>query len=87
MMDRDDNLPMEPEPRKDLGVQGDQDAVKGKLNKMGGKAQEKAGELTSNRSMEAKGKAEQMQGGMRSGLGRAERRVDDALDDDEQRDL
>lgn len=84
-MDRDDNIPMEPEPRKDLGVQGTQDTMKGKLDKMGGKVQEEAGDLTGNRSMEAKGKARQMQGGAQSGLGKTEQTVDNLTDDDDER--
>ncbi len=84
-MDRDDHIPMEPEPRNDLGVQGTQDTMKGKLDKMGGKVQEKVGELTGNRSMEAKGKAQQMKGGAQAGLGKTEQTVDNLTDDDDAR--
>jgi uncharacterized protein YjbJ (UPF0337 family) len=64
---------------KDLGTQGQEDTVKGKLNEAAGKVQSKVGELTGNEKMKAKGDAKQLGGKAQSTLGKGEKKVDQAL--------
>ncbi len=64
---------------KDLGTQGTEDGLKGKLNQAGGKIQEKAGELTGDKSTQAKGAAKQGEGKLQEAGGNVEKKIDDAL--------
>lgn len=65
---------------KDLGTQGQEDTLKGKMNKAAGKVESTAGDVFGNESMKAKGEAKQAGGSVQSTLGKGERKVDDALD-------
>jgi uncharacterized protein YjbJ (UPF0337 family) len=65
---------------KDLGTQGQQDTLAGKLKETAGKVQSKVGELTDNPKTEAKGDAKQVEGKTQSTFGGAEKKVDDVLD-------
>ncbi len=66
--------------RKDLGTQGQEDKLKGKLKQAAGKAQRKVGHATGNTEAEAKGASKQAEGTAQSALGNAEKKVDRALD-------
>ena len=63
----------------DLQTKGDKSSLKGKLNQAGGTVREKMGELTGNRSQEAKGMGKQLKGHAQEGLGDAERSTDNTL--------
>jgi uncharacterized protein YjbJ (UPF0337 family) len=65
---------------KDLGTQGQQDSLAGKLKQAAGKVQSKVGEVTDNPKTEAKGDAKQVEGKTQSTFGSAEKKVDNALD-------
>lgn len=65
---------------KDLGTQGTEDTVSGKMKEATGKVESKAGQVTGNREMEAKGKAKQAEGKVQSTVGKGERKIDQALD-------
>ncbi len=66
--------------KKDLGTQGQEDTLKGKVDQAVGKVQQKAGQATGNTELESKGDAKQVGGTMKSTLGNAEQKVDSALD-------
>jgi uncharacterized protein YjbJ (UPF0337 family) len=66
-------------PEKELGTQGQEDTVKGKLKEATGKVQSKVGELTGNEKMKAKGDAKQLGGKAQSTVGKGEQKVDQAL--------
>jgi uncharacterized protein YjbJ (UPF0337 family) len=70
------------EQNKDLGTQGQEDTLKGKLNQVGGKIQSKTGEVLGNEDMQAKGGAKQAGGKVQSTLGKGEQKVDDVLNPD-----
>ncbi len=53
---------------KDLGTQGRENTVKGKLDQAVGKVQEKVGEATGNTELEAKGKGKQVKGKAQTAL-------------------
>jgi uncharacterized protein YjbJ (UPF0337 family) len=61
----------------DLGAQGDENSLKGKMNQASDNVQEKWGELTGDRSQEAKGMGKQLTGHAQEGLGDTERDTDD----------
>ncbi len=65
---------------KDLGTQGQEDSVKGKLKEAAGKVQSKVGEITDNPKTGAKGDAKQVEGKTQSTVGNVEQKVDNALD-------
>lgn len=65
---------------KDLGTQGTEDTMKGKLNEVAGKAQEGLGKLTGDRTQQGKGEGRQLKGKVQQGTGKVERAADDALD-------
>lgn len=65
---------------KDLGTQGDEDTLKGKVKEAAGKVQSKVGEVTNNPDLKAKGDAKQVGGKVQSTVGKGERKVDDTLD-------
>lgn len=65
---------------KDLGTQGQEDSVKGKLKEAAGKVQSKIGDITDNPKTGAKGDAKQVEGKTQSAVGNAEQKVDNALD-------
>jgi uncharacterized protein YjbJ (UPF0337 family) len=65
---------------KDLGTQGTEDTVSGKMKKAAGKVESKVGQVTGNEDMEARGKAKQVEGSVQSTVGKGERKVDSALD-------
>ncbi len=67
---------------KDLGTQGQQYTLKGKLDQAVGKVQQKAGQATGNTELESKGDAKQVGGTVQSTLGNAEQKVDGALNPD-----
>lgn len=66
--------------QKDLGTQGTEDSVKGKLTEATGKAQEGLGKLTGNKHQQGEGEGRQLKGKMQQGIGKVERKADDALD-------
>jgi uncharacterized protein YjbJ (UPF0337 family) len=68
--------------KKDLGTQGQEDTVKGKLKQAAGKVQSKVGKATGNTEMEAKGNAKQVKGTAQSTVGNAEQKTDQALHPD-----
>jgi uncharacterized protein YjbJ (UPF0337 family) len=59
-----------------MGVNKDQ--VKGRVRKVKGKIKEAAGKLVGNESMEAKGKAEKILGGVQAKFGDIKQDVNDA---------
>ncbi|HEV2405371.1 MAG TPA: CsbD family protein [Ktedonobacterales bacterium] len=63
----------------DLKERGAKNNAKGGVNKLTGKVQEAAGNLTGNDSMAAKGKMKQMKGGAQQGLGNAEDTAGDVV--------
>ncbi|HKV83487.1 MAG TPA: CsbD family protein [Ktedonobacterales bacterium] len=63
----------------DLKERGAKNNAKGGLDKLTGKVQEAAGNLTGNDSMAAKGKMKQMKGGAEQGLGNAENTAGDVI--------
>lgn len=65
---------------KDLGAQGEEHTLKGKLKQAAGKVQSKVGEATGNTDMESKGKGKQVEGTAQSTLGNAEKKVDNVID-------
>src|SRR5690348_16234143 len=65
--------------RKSLGAQGKADTLKGRVNTLVGKIQHKAGQLTGNRRMRARGAALQMKGSLQSGMGRAKQKIQNVL--------
>jgi len=67
------------EDQKDLGTQGKEDTLKGKLNQAVGKVQRKAGEIVGDKKMEAKGAAREVGGKLQAAGGKAEQKVDEAL--------
>ncbi len=75
--DRDRDLDTD----KDLGTRGAENKAGGTMDKVTGKVEEVAGDLTGNEKWQAEGKAKEMKGGVKQGLGTAEDRVDQAADD------
>ena len=67
---------------KDLGTQGVEDTVKGKVKQAGRTVQKKAGQLTDDKSMEAKGKVREVGGKAQSKVGNVEQKVDTKLNED-----
>ncbi len=65
---------------KDLGTQGQEDSLKGKLKDAAGKVQSKVGDITDNPKTSAKGDAKQVEGKTQSTVGNAEQKIDNALD-------
>jgi uncharacterized protein YjbJ (UPF0337 family) len=65
--------------RENLGRQGRSDALRGRVTRMLGKIQHKAGQLTGNRKMRARGTALQMKGSWQSRIGRAKQKIQNAL--------
>lgn len=65
---------------KDLGTQGQEDSLKGKLKDAAGKVQSKVGEVTDNPKTSAKGDAKQVEGKTQSTVGNAEQKIDNVLD-------
>lgn len=70
------------EPKKDLGTQGQEDSLKGKLKQATGKVQSKAGEVTGDQKTEAKGDAKRVEGKGQDALGKGERKLDDVVNPD-----
>jgi uncharacterized protein YjbJ (UPF0337 family) len=68
---------------KDLGTQGTQDRVSGKMKEAAGTVESKAGQVTGNTDMEAKGKAKKVEGKVQSTVGKGEQKVDQALNPDQ----
>lgn len=66
---------------KDLGTQGQEDNLKGKMNQAAGKVQNKVGQATGNDETQAKGKAREVKGQVQSTAGKAEQNVDTTLKD------
>ena len=66
---------------KDLGSQGTEDSLKGKMDKTTGKVQKKVGQVTGNESMEAKGRARELGGKVEEKGGQLEQNVDNTLKD------
>lgn len=75
--DRDNDVDTD----KDLGTRGAENQAGGTMDKVTGKAQEVAGDLTGNEKWQAEGKAKEMKGGVKQGLGTAEDRLDQAAED------
>jgi uncharacterized protein YjbJ (UPF0337 family) len=68
--------------QKDLGTQGKEDTLKGKMKEAAGKVQSKVGQVTGNEDMEAKGDAKQVGGKVQSTGGQIKQKVDNALNPD-----
>ncbi|GCE16638.1 CsbD family protein [Dictyobacter kobayashii] len=68
------------EDKKDLGTQGSEDTVKGKLKQAAGKVQSALGKTTDNPKEEARGDAKQFEGKTQSTVGHTERKIDNTLD-------
>ncbi|GCE03043.1 CsbD family protein [Dictyobacter aurantiacus] len=66
--------------RKDLGDQGTEDTLKGKLKETAGKVQSKLGHATDNPKEEARGDSKQFEGKTQSTVGHTERKIDNTLD-------
>ncbi len=64
---------------KDLGTQGAEDKVKGKVNQAAGTVQKKVGQVTGDPETEAKGKGRETGGKIQSGAGDLEQKADDVL--------
>lgn len=73
--------------QKNLGSQGKQDTVKGKLKETAGRIERKTGETLSNRKMQAKGAAREVGGKAQAAGGRVEQKVDRAMKDKERTSL
>ena len=58
------------------------DQLKGKVNDVAGKAQQKAGEMTGSKEQQAKGLGNQVKGKAQEGLGDAKNAFDNARKDD-----
>jgi len=58
------------------------DQLKGQMKDMGGKAREKAGEITGNNEQRAKGMANQAEGKLQNEWGEVKDDVREAVDDD-----
>ncbi len=65
---------------KDLGTQGTEDTVKGKLKQAAGNVQKNVGKLTGDKSTEAKGSTKETEGKVQSTGGQIERKADETLD-------
>jgi uncharacterized protein YjbJ (UPF0337 family) len=63
------------QPQNNLGAQGGKDTLKGRANKLGGRIEEKIGEWTGNREMQARGRARRIGGSLQSGAGDIERKL------------
>ena len=70
-------------PKKNLAASGTDHIVRGKANQVGGKIQQKVGQLTGNRATQAKGAAHQVKGALQAGAGKVERKAHRALTDDQ----
>ena len=66
---------------KDLGEQGAEDKLKGKVNQAAGTVQKKVGQATGDTSTEAKGKVREVGGKVQSKAGDVEQKADDKLKD------
>jgi uncharacterized protein YjbJ (UPF0337 family) len=64
---------------KDLGTQGTEDKLKGKVNQAAGNVQKKVGQVTGDQETEAKGAGREMGGKVQSGAGTVEQKADDVL--------
>ena len=64
---------------QNLTDRGAADKVRGKVNQIGGKAQEEVGQLTGKKDLKHKGQARQAKGKVQDTAGNVERKVDDAL--------
>jgi uncharacterized protein YjbJ (UPF0337 family) len=60
---------------KDLGMQGREHALKGRMKRVVGKVQTKFGQITGNRQVEMRGRAKQVEGTVQSAAGRTEQKV------------
>lgn len=65
---------------KDLGTQGHEDSLKGKLKQAAGKVQSAVGNATDNPKTRAKGDVKQGEGKAQETLGTGEKKVDNTLD-------
>jgi uncharacterized protein YjbJ (UPF0337 family) len=82
MTRRGEKILMDQDQNKDLGTQGQEDKLKGKVNEAAGKVQKKVGQVTGDTSTEAKGAARELGGKVQSKAGGVEKDVDRKLDDD-----
>ena len=65
---------------KDLGTQGQEDTLSGKVQQVVGLGQQKAGQVTNNPDLEARGDVNQASGSTQATYGNAEQQVDHTLD-------
>ncbi|HKT40247.1 MAG TPA: CsbD family protein [Ktedonobacterales bacterium] len=65
-----------------LGARGDKDKLKGKMNQVAGKVQEKTGDVIDNKKMQRKGKAKQVKGKLQESAGHVKHAEDDVLHPD-----
>ena len=70
---------------KDLGTQGQEDTLKGKMKQAAGKVQSAVGNATDNPKAKAKGDIKQAEGKAQETLGKGERKVDQAINTDPDR--
>ncbi len=64
---------------RDLGLEGTTDRTKGNLNQGLGDVEERLGDATGDKEMEASGSERQDKGNMQEGLGKVKQKLDDAL--------
>ena len=69
-----------PKPGQDLGAKGMKNQAAGKAKEVGGKIQSGVGDLTGDESLKAKGKAKEVEGKVQKTAGKAERKIDEAID-------
>ena len=68
---------MSDEQKKDPGMQGTEDIVKGRMKQAAGKVQSAFGKATGNKVTELKGDAQQVEGAAQVAKGKVERKVDE----------
>lgn len=68
---------MSDEQKKDPGMQGMEDIVKGRMKQAAGKVQSAFGKAIGNKEAEIKGEAKQVEGAAQVAKGKVERKVDE----------
>jgi uncharacterized protein YjbJ (UPF0337 family) len=76
-----DSHPQEAKQMSDLKRESMEQQVKGAASKAKGRIKEAAGDLTGREDWQAEGEMDQVEGSVRSGLGKAGERLSDAIDD------
>lgn len=66
--------------KEDLRDRGAADQLRGKLNRAGGKVQQGVGKVSGKKDLQRKGRMRETKGNVQEIAGKAERKLDDALD-------